>query len=207
MTASIIIPAFKEYDNLQRNIPYLSARFPQEDIHIIENGSEIAPDFGFLDNVRVSNIKTKGLGAALRYGILTAQRKVVVFLPADLSYDLRFVRESEAIINAGWDLVIGSKWAIGSEVHRPLFREEVSLLYNAWWNLVYRLRITDITGVKAYNRDSIKWSLTESLGNGINFEVNLLRKMRTRKMKIIEIPVTVKDFHPSKFVPWELNKA
>lgn len=198
MTVSIIIPAYREYDSLQKNIPYLAARFPREDIHVIENGSKIAPDFSFLA-VRTSTLNQKGLGIALRFGILTAYHKVVVFLPADLSFDLRFVRESEAIINAGWDLVIGSKMHYESKVQRPYDRRLISGLYNATWDLVYNLGVNDLTGVKAYNRESVKTLLGSNLGDGIRFEVNLIHEMRKRHMRILEIPVEVKDFGPSRY--------
>lgn len=206
MTVSIIIPAYREHESLAKNVPYLAARFPSADIHIIENGSNIAPDLHFLDNVRSSRLDTKGLGVALKFGICTAKQRVVVFLPADLSYDLRFVNESEAIIRAGWDLVIGSKRLHLSHVERPLLRQIISELYNGWYNARYDLKVRDITGTKAYNRDTICPMLDSKMGNGIDFEVNLLRAMRRLKMRIMEIPVTVRDYNASKFVPWQVSR-
>lgn len=207
MTFTIIIPAFNEYDNLIKNVPYLAQRYnDQALILIIENGSDTAPDLDYLDNVKVLNIWHKGLGIALRTGLREATTPCVVFLPADLSFDLSFVDLAVPIIeHCKWfDLVIGSKGLRESKVQRPIFRQFASQLYNSWYNLIYdELRVRDITGVKAYKRKAILPLLDECKSDGIFFEIQLINALRKHRQNILEVPVTVKDFHASKFVPWQ----
>lgn len=205
---TIIIPCYREHDNLLRNVPMLAQKFPDAEILIIENGSYIAPDLGYL-GVRNVALYEKGLGLALRTGIEEAKTSCVVFLPADMSYDLSFVDTAVPIIQHGraYDLVIGSKGLKESKVARPLLRKAVGLAYNRFYDLLFELKIRDITGVKAYRREKVQPLLERCPSSGVFFEVQLIREMRLREMNILEIPVKVRDYHPSRFVPWQRARA
>jgi glycosyltransferase involved in cell wall biosynthesis len=168
---------------------------------IMENGSELLKDK--FDGIRYFHRDERGLGWALREGIRNASCKQVFFLPADLSYDLTFVKQAQGYLDTGYDMVLGSKAHMSSVVDRPFKREMLSFFYNGYFRLRYGPGWPhDITGVKAWKKWSVMPLLQRCKDDGIHFEVELMREALKEGLRSIEIAVIVQDFRPSRFNPF-----
>jgi len=166
------------------------------DILVVENGSSLlhkTPGF------RYYRIKEGGLGLALKLGISKAKFENVFFLPADMSFDLSFVR---AALRENSDMVLGSKLAEGSVVNRPLKRKIISRIYSWKTRFVDGVHAKDVTGPKLYKKSRVVPLLGACRSTGIHFEVELEQQAEMHNLRVKEIPVTVRDYRESKILHW-----
>lgn len=166
---------------------------------ILENGSKNLAGKLNWNEARYIQRDERGLGWALREGIRRATYEKVIFLPADMSYDLDFVPRALDRLQNGTDIVIGSKMVKGSEVKRPLTRKVVSELYSLYVNVFHGLNISDATGTKGFKKSRVEPLLDSCGKDGIAFEIQLLKAARKKGLRIREIPVKVEDFRKSRF--------
>lgn len=166
---------------------------------VMENGSNILK-LPHHERIRYQQRDERGLGWALKEGIRSASFQQVFFLPADLSYDLAFVRHAQAYLETGYSMVIGSKALQDSEVNRPFKRQLVSSCYNFSLKLRYGAYWpSDITGAKGYLKYDILPLLKEAPADDIWFEVQLMKALRKYRFKCKEVAVKVNDHRPSPF--------
>lgn len=196
---SIIIPCRDESQSLLRSsIGKLRKmlRGFKLDIMLVENGSSL---LGKMPGTRYYSMKEAALGDALRLGIRNAKYEDVFFLPADMSFDLSFVR---AALLQDSDMVIGSKSVKGSVVKRPLNRKIISRVYNWKTRIVDRVHVKDVTGVKLYRKSKIVPLLKACRSSGIAFEVELVRQAEMHGLRVSEIPVVVRDYRERGMLRW-----
>ncbi|MDE1854533.1 MAG: glycosyltransferase [Thaumarchaeota archaeon] len=186
---------------MRRNLSYMDGYFYHEaEFIILENGSKnLAGKFAYTE-ARYVQRDQPGLGWALREGIRRSSNEKVVFLPADMSYDLDFVPRALTHLQNGTDIVIGSKMVKGSEVERPLKRKVLSELYSFYVNYVHNLSILDVTGTKGFKKSKVAPLLDSCGKDGIAFEVQLLKAAKKAGLRVKEIPVKVNDFRKSRFL-------
>ena len=200
---SIIVPCYNEpYKELMRNLAIMDGYFDyQPEYLIMENGSSlIYKKMEYRSRFRYFWRYERGLGWALKEGLKRASSPMAFFLPADLSYDLSFVKLAKAYLEVGYSLVIGSKALGDSEVHRPLKREIASSCYNLLLKLRYGAGWpADITGTKGYARKDMLPLLDSCPSDGIRFEVELMKAIRQKGLRSKEIAVKVNDHRPSPF--------
>ena len=152
---SIIIPAFNEEKTisecLKRTFNYCLDKHSDFEIIIAEDGSDdntvkIIEDFTQKDErIKLISIKERlGKGGAIANAMLTAKKKYVAFMDADLSADpFEFQRLFEEITN--FDVVIGSRLLRGnlSSVKRPAYRTLFSHLYSMLFRFLFKIPIHD----------------------------------------------------------------
>lgn len=133
---SVVIPAYKEKERIGSNLleieKFLSAKDFEYEVIIVVDGSpdntaEVAQNYAKqVKNLRViSNEVNHGKGYVVRQGLLEAKGKYVVFLDADGSTSITHVEKFLPELEAGADLIVGSRKIKGSfvQIHQPKYRE------------------------------------------------------------------------------------
>ena len=123
---SIIIPAYNEealiagtLDGLQT---YLSARPEQFEIIVVDDGSQDKTAASIqawknrngTDLRLLINQKNMGKGFSIRRGVLESRGRYLIFIDADLPYELYAIDDFLKALRSGCDLAIGSRVLPGS---------------------------------------------------------------------------------------------
>ncbi len=207
MSNIVIIPTYKEKENIEAIIKTISCLPIMFDILVIDDNS---PD-GTADIVKALQQSFKnlyliersgklGLGTAYIEGFKWALEKSYSFIyemDADFSHDPNdLVRLYKACNDNGADLAIGSRYISGvNVVNWPLSRVLMSYIASIYVRVVTGMRIMDTTaGFKCYRREvleNIKPDHIRSVGYGFQIEM----KFTAWKLgyKIVEIPIIFTD--------------
>ncbi len=207
MSNIVIIPTYKEKENIEAIIKAISDLPVSFDILIIDDNS---PD-GTADIVRslqssfpnlylIERPGKLGLGTAYIAGFdwaLSRNYKYIYEMDADFSHDPRdLVRLFNACEVGGADLAIGSRYISGvNVVNWPLSRVLMSYMASIYVRVITGMRIMDTTaGFKCYRKEvleNIKPGHIKSVGYGFQIEM----KFTTWKMgyKIVEVPIIFTD--------------
>jgi dolichol-phosphate mannosyltransferase len=207
MSNIVIIPTYKEKENIEAIIKAISSLSIPFDILIIDDNS---PDgtAGIVKNLQplftnlfiIERPGKLGLGTAYITGFEWALEKGYSFIyemDADFSHDPRdLVRLLKACKEDGADLAIGSRYISGvNVVNWPLSRVLMSYIASIYVRIVTGMRIMDTTaGFKCYRREvleNIKPDHIRSVGYGFQIEM----KFTAWKLgyKIVEIPIIFTD--------------
>jgi glycosyltransferase involved in cell wall biosynthesis len=206
---SVVVPVYNEAGILRRNIErlgeFLKEAVPRYEIILCENGSidetaEIAKSLSReYDNVEFLELPEPNLSEALKSGFLAAKGEKVVYFPIDLSIDLGFIPESVRLLEV-FDTVIGSKRLASELDRRPLVRRVVSRAYHGMVRGLYDVDFSDTTCVKAYRRSKILELMKRVPTSSGIFETELLVEAGAAGLDIVEVPVVVEEYRPSRQV-------
>jgi dolichol-phosphate mannosyltransferase len=207
MSNIVIIPTYREKENIEAIIKAISSLDIQFDILIVDDNS---PD-GTSDVVKNLQLTYKnlylierpgklGLGTAYIAGFEWALEKgysYIYEMDADFSHDPRdLVRLNKACEKDGADVAIGSRYISGvNVVNWPLSRVLMSYMASIYVRLVTGMKIMDTTaGFKCYRREvleNIKPDHIRSVGYGFQIEM----KFAAWKLgyKIVEVPIIFTD--------------
>ena len=207
MSNIVIIPTFKEKENIEAIINSISSLKTAFDILIIDDNS---PDgtAGIVKNLQLSlpNLHIierpgkMGLGTAYVAGFKWALEKgydYIYEMDADFSHD---PRDLERLFKAcqvdGADLAIGSRYVSGvNVVNWPLGRVIMSYAASIYVRVVTGMRVMDTTaGFICYKREvleNIKPEHIRAVGYGFQIEM----KFTAWKLgyKIVEVPIIFTD--------------
>jgi len=207
MSNLVIIPTYKEKENIEAIIKSISSLKIAFDILIIDDNSpdgtaaivkNLQPSF---PNLHLIERPGKlGLGTAYIAGFKWALEKgysYIYEMDADFSHDPRdLVRLYNACKDDGADLAIGSRYISGvNVVNWPLSRVIMSYAASVYVRIITGMRIMDTTaGFKCYRREvleNIKPDHIRSVGYGFQIEM----KFTTWKLgyKIVEVPIIFTD--------------
>ncbi|MBG0739563.1 polyprenol monophosphomannose synthase [Paeniglutamicibacter antarcticus] len=213
MRVLTIIPTYNELESLPKTLRRLRTAVPASDVLIADDNSpdgtgQLADGFAAEDPaVHVLHRAGKeGLGAAYLAGFawgLAAGYDVFVEMDADGSHQPEQLPTLLAAVEAGADLVLGSRWVQGGEVvNWPLRRKLISLGGSFYSRVLLGVRIKDITGgYRAFRRSTLEaldLSQVDSVGYG--FQVDMLWRVAQLGLKIVEVPITFveREFGASK---------
>ena len=207
MSNLVIIPTYKEKENIESIVSAISLLPVRFDILIIDDNS---PD-GTADIVKnmqasypnlhlIERQGKLGLGTAYIAGFKWALEKDYTFIyemDADFSHDPRdLLKLFKACNEDGADLAIGSRYISGvNVVNWPLSRVLMSYFASIYVRIITGMKIMDTTaGFKCYRKEvlqSIKPDHIKSVGYGFQIEM----KFTTWKLgyKIVEIPIIFTD--------------
>lgn len=202
---SVVLPAYKEKDNLAILIPKIEDEFRGIDFEIVvvdDNSKDGTRELLHELNTTYQNIilverpGLLGIGSALRDGYNRARGEYILSSDADLSFYTEDMKRLYVKIKEGCDLVLGYKVK-----YKPLRREDpeggvrsarlkyaISMLGNwtVWFFSGISLKNFN-TNFRILRRD--RWSEVEvkESGNFFNFETIL--KFSRKHFRITEIPV------------------
>jgi len=209
---SVVIPAYDEAPRLpaflQEVLAFFGVRGETYEVIVVDDGSRDAT----CDRVRelqrshsqirlVALPQNRGKGYAVRVGMVNARGLFRLFADADGATPIQELRRLEPALQAGADIVIGSRVLVDPEVsvHTRRHRVWAGRAFN--W-LVARLGLRGIAdsqcGFKCF-RGPVAEDLFRSLvTDGFGFDVELLLLAQQRGYTIVEVPVNWADQPGSK---------
>lgn len=199
----VIIPTYNEADNILKIIPEVlknSSGDRDYNILVVDDNS---PDgtAGLVENLNNEKVnilkreKKNGLGTAYLAGFKYAIKNgydYVFEMDADFSHDPKYLNIFIEKIEAGYDLVIGSRYINGiSVLNWPLRRLIMSYLASVYTRVVTGLNVMDTTaGFMCYRVESLKQiNLDEVKSNGYSFQIEMKFKFFKKGFRIFEVPI------------------
>lgn len=199
---SIIFPVYNEELKIEANLEsilvYLLTKNLNFQIIIVNNGSndetlEIASRFisnHKEDDILLLNLQEKGLGLAIKAGIVEAKYNNVMFYAIDLPFGTDIIGESlDALLESDTAIIIDSKGHKKSVVEVSLKRKVCSFIYNFLLRLLFRIKIKDTQGSLIFKKDRISEVLPLCTASDAFFCGQLIIYSQMNNLSIKEIPV------------------
>lgn len=202
---SVIIPAFNEAarigETVQRTLDYLMGVAPESELIVVNDGStdatstiakEVLANAG-IEARLLENSPNQGKGAAVRLGLLAAQKPIGLFFDADLSTPLEETPKLiEPIARGEVDIAFGSRALDRNLIgeHQPWRREQAGRIFNLIVRLATGLPIWDTQcGFKSFRLEVCRPILEAARLQGFAFDVELLYLAHRAGLRLREIPV------------------
>jgi len=201
---SVVIPAFNEAsrigETLRLTLDYLRNVSPESELIVVNDGSTDATSpivrevlETAIETRLLENFPNRGKGAAVRSGLLAAQKPIALFFDADLSTPLEETpKVIEPIADGEIDIAFGSR-ALDRRLigHRqPWRREQAGRVFNLLVRLATGLPFWDTQcGFKAFRIDVCRPIVEAARIDGFAFDVELLYLAHRAGLRIREIPV------------------
>lgn len=206
---SIVVPTYNEKGNIvpfvEQMLPVLGKLSDNFEIVFVDDSSpdgtgEVIRDLQ-KDNsnlVLVEREKKEGIGAAHMAGFEVAKGDILVTIDVDLSQDPKYLFDFKDKLDAGWDMVIGSRYIKGGGMENKTFISHVgSRFANIMSSLILGIKIRDASHTfRAFKREvynKLRGKL-KSKGHP-SFEVEFTYMATKFGFKICEIPVI---FHENR---------
>lgn len=209
LVLSIVIPAYKERENLAVFIPQVEKAFPDAPFEIIvvddnskDGTRELVEDMNsrYGNIYLVERVGVLGIGSALRAGYNVAQGEYILSSDADLSFSAEEMRALYKKIQQGYDVVLGYKVALPAAAARVKYR--ASHLCN--WII---RQISGLGSFKDFNTNfrilrASFWRQLDTREHSHFFLFETIFKAKRKGARIGEMPVT---FYDRKFGETKLN--
>ena len=185
---SIVIPCFNEAarigKTLRATLDYLASAAPESELIVVNDGStdstaSIAREV--FSNTRIAtrlleNFPNRVKGAAVRSGLLAAQKPIGLFSDADLSTPLgETPKVIEPIANGEIDVAFGSRAIDRSLIgqHQPWRREQAGRIFNLLVRVATGLPFWDTQcGFKAFRLEVCRPIIQAARIDGFAFDVD-----------------------------------
>ncbi|MCX6775548.1 MAG: glycosyltransferase family 2 protein [Candidatus Micrarchaeota archaeon] len=212
---SIIVPIHNEAAVLVSSIPKIidaTAKItPFYEIIIAEDGSrdrsyEIAKKLAKTNPaVRVLHSSHRlGRGEALNRAIRTAKGKIAVYMDADLSSDLRYLKPLVERIEDGASISTGSRLMKDSKASRPVKRDVASRGFNTLVRLLLGSKLYDHQcGFKAFRKKDVLPLLKKVKDKYWFWDTEILVRAQREGMRVDEIPI---DWAHGRFTKVDFTK-
>jgi glycosyltransferase involved in cell wall biosynthesis len=207
---SLIVPAYNEEEILSTNVNKLinecNSLGCEYEIVVVSNGSTDSSEAigrGLVleyPQVKFFSLPEKGVGRAFKKGIEAAQYEQLIFMDADLSSDLAFIKQANQLLDNNV-IVLGAK--IKGLQNRSLFRKMGSFVFYLSVLLLMGLKYVDYApGAKAYRR-SFLLKYWQYIDDYTSFVLNLAFLASVKHEPVVEIPITCDDRRASRFNLWQ----
>ena len=205
MTISVVMPCYKEADNLKVILPKLKNILSSisdnceilvvDTIEAMDDTAQVCKDCNDLDEpIKIRHIRREGgnlYGDAIRTGINSAIGEYIVIMDADGSHNpkdiVRLYKECHDNTN---DVVIGSRYIKGGNTHNSFILKMMSYVLNFTYRVYFGLKVMDVSNsYRIYRSDKLKSIKLES--DNFDLVEEILIKLKTKYPNIIikEIPV------------------
>ena len=198
----VVVPTYDERDNLAWVVGRIRAATPQVDVLVVDDDSpdgtgDVADALAAADpQVSVLHRTEKaGLGAAYLHGFRVALERgydVVGEMDADGSHQPEQLHRLLDALEAGADLVIGSRWIPGgSIVNWPKSREALSRGGNLYVRLLLGIDVHDATaGFRLFRRATLeKIDIDSVQSTGYVFQTEMAYRTLRVGLKVAEVPI------------------
>ena len=200
---SIIIPAYNEealiVNTLESLRSYMTARSERYEIIVVDDGSQDKTVACVQDwhkksgaNLQLlSNQKNMGKGFSIRHGVMESRGRYVIFIDADLPYELDAIDNFLHALKSGFDLAVGSRVLPGSEVRGvPVYRYIAGQIFSLMVQAVLFSGLPDTQcGFKSFKYEAAREIFRRTGINGFGFDVEMLFVARKLKFAIQPVPV------------------
>lgn len=202
----VITPTYNERENLPVFLSAVFAAAPEVHALVVDDGSpdgtgDVADGLAASDpRVHVIHRAAKmGLGTAYLRGFAWALEHdydTVFEMDADLSHDPKYIPEFLRALDAGADIVIGSRNIPGGGVEGwGPGRHVISKGGSIYSRVILGIGVRDLTsGYKAFTRRALESiDLGSVRSNGYSFQIELTYRGLLRGMKVSEVPILFVD--------------
>ncbi len=200
---SLVVPAFREEEGIAAAISRIEADLGHLreaggfEVIVVDDGSpdetaEAARRGGADRVIRLD--PNAGKGAAVRAGMLAARGRTVAFTDADLSYSPDQVLRLMEAVEAGWDIVVGSRRHTDTRalVAARRLREIGGRVVNAFTSLVLLGQYRDTQcGLKAFRSDVAQLVFALTRIDGFAMDVEVFHLAERYRLTLKEVPVEV----------------
>lgn len=197
---SIIIPAYKEIENLEILLPQIKNEVDHLNIDyevLVVDSIEVCELTKILcskfENFKYLNRSPKNhYGDAVRSGIKESDGEYVIFMDADGSHTPSFIKALyENRING--DIVIASRYIEGGKTDNGILLIFMSFIVNKLYSFFLNLDVKDVSNsFKLYKSMHLKTLNLECENFDIVEEVLYKCKLNFQSIKLFEIPYTFK---------------
>ena len=204
---SIVVPAYNEeslitsaLDGLQN---YLAVRPEAYEIIVVDDGSsDKTVDLIHAWKERVGadlrlliNQQNMGKGFSIRRAVFESRGRIIIFVDADLPYELDAIDGFLLALDNGCDLAIGSRVLPGSSVQGvPLSRYFAGQVFSWMVQAVLFTGLPDTQcGFKSFKSNAAREIFRRVTIGGFGFDVEML--FIARKLKFAIQPVAVRMIH------------
>lgn len=204
-TLSLVVPVYNEALRLEGTLPRFVAFLREApfsgELVIVDDGS-VDGTAGLASRLvpagvgRVLAEPHRGKGGAVRAGMLAARGRYRIFLDVDLATPLEFVAPCLARLDAGADVVIGSRRVAASaiEQHQSAVREFLGRGFSLLSRLVSGVHVSDFTcGFKGFSAAAAEAIFTRLRIDNWSFDTELLFLATALGLRIEELPVRWRD--------------
>jgi len=199
---SVIVPTYNERENIARlagAIIEAVGDTPVEVLVVDDNSPDgtaaLVVELAAADaRVRVvSRERKQGLSSAVFAGVSASSGAYICIMDADFSHDPEEIPLMLAKAQAGYDVVVGSRYARGAVfVGQPLTRRVISYALNLGARLVLQIGTRDVlTGYALIRRDVLATVPTRFSAGGFKWLVEVLATQRG--LRIFEWPIVFRD--------------
>lgn len=197
MELSIVLPAYKEADNLKKILPEIHNQVSPLNIDYeilivdtIENTDD-TEDVCRLNNGTYLHRENGNLyGDAIRTGIKHARGKYILMMDADGSHEPKSIKDLyKEIIKGNYDIVIGSRYCKGGKTDNSFVLKSMSYILNVTYKIIFGLKVKDCSNsFRIYNSEILKKLKLEC----DNFDIveEILIKINSKNIK--EVPIYFK---------------
>ncbi|HNI36272.1 MAG TPA: glycosyltransferase, partial [Microthrixaceae bacterium] len=202
---TLVVPAYFEEDGIAATVGNIEAALG----HLRDDGGFelIVVDDGSTDataararaagaDVVLVQPENRGKGAAVRAGMLAARGRTIAFTDADLSYSPDQVLGLLERVEAGWDVVVGSRKHTETRtlVTARRLREVGGRVVNGLTAAVLLGQYRDTQcGLKAFRSDVARVIFGNSRIDGFAFDVEVFHLVERYRFTLCEAPVEVSN--------------
>lgn len=206
---SVVIPAYNESERIVPTIgaiaAYVCSLGKPWELLIADDGSK-DDTVALCNGLELANLRVLvapqngGKGSAVQRGMLAAHGEVVLFADADNSTPIEELGAMLAKIDAGYDVVVGSRAAGGAqEAHRSPLRRMMSATLRAIIRPLFHLQVRDTQcGFKLFRREAAQRLFGAQTIMGFSFDLEILYLAGKWGCKVAEQPVAWVDAPGSK---------
>lgn len=195
---SIVIPAYNEEDLIEDTLVKVKKELQKLkikwEIIVVDDGShdETSKIVKKISKVKLIKLKhNQGKGAALRSGMLAAKGAKIIFMDADLSVPLKFIKPMHKNLKSS-DVVIGTRRTKKSKivVHQPVIRESLGRVFTKLTQFMTSTNLSDYTcGFKGFSRKSAQKIFSVALIDRWAYDSEIMFLAGKFGYKISELPV------------------
>lgn len=190
---TVVLPTLNEEGSLRRILPRLKETFARlgvrGEVLVVDGRSgDATVDVARAGGARVLIQTGRGLGNALREGLLAAPSPWIAVVDADGSHPPEVLSDMWARRD-GWDLVIASRYIPGGSAVMGLGRRLLSGLLNVVSRLVLDLPVKDASGgFRLYRGEAAREASRAARADDFTIQQELLVEILARGGKVLEVP-------------------
>lgn len=197
---SVVVPVFNEAPRVVRGLEalntYLAGFRASSEVVVVDDGSTdetvalaapLVPPTG-----QLLKRPHRGKGGAVREGMLRARGAYVLFLDIDMATPLSFIGPCLDRLEAGADVVIGSRRSMNARIerHQPRVREMLGQGFSFLSRVVTGSGVSDFTcGFKGFRRSAAQAIFSRQTIENWSFDAELLFLVARLNLRVEELPV------------------